>query len=129
MEKGIIDISQLTTPPEKHELNTAKFFSEMGKNIVFIRPSNIPSVYRPDILMDGIEWEIKSPQGKGARTIEKIYKKASEQSANIIFDLRRCGLSDAVAIRQLEREFNDKHSKRLLIITKTNELIKFSKTS
>ena len=101
----------------------------MGKDIVFIRPSIIPNVYRLGTLMDGIEWEIKSPQGKGSRTIEKIYKKASEQSRNIIFDVRRCGLSDAIAIKQLERKFRDKHTKRLLIITKANELIKFSKTS
>ena len=33
---GIIDISQLNTPPEKHELATAKFFAERGKDIIFI---------------------------------------------------------------------------------------------
>ena len=59
-----IDISDLLTPPEKHELNTARYFSEMGKKIKFIRPSNIPEVYRPDFTMDGIEWEMKSPEGK-----------------------------------------------------------------
>ena len=33
---GIIDISQLNTPPEKHELETAKYFSKLGKDVVFI---------------------------------------------------------------------------------------------
>ena len=51
-------------PPEKHELKAARFFAELGYDIEFIPPSNIPDVHRPDILMQGKEWEIKSPQGK-----------------------------------------------------------------
>ena len=56
---GTIDISQLKTPPEKSEFETAKYLAEKGKSIVFIRPSSIPNQHRPDILMDGLEWEIK----------------------------------------------------------------------
>jgi len=55
---GKIDISALNTPPEQAEFETAKFFAKMGKDIAFIRPSSIPNHHRPDILMDGIEWEI-----------------------------------------------------------------------
>ena len=80
--RGTIDISKLNTPPEPHEFETAKHFSELGKDIVFIRPSSIPNVHRPDILMDGVEWEIKCPEGEGKRTIEKIIKKAEKQSGN-----------------------------------------------
>ncbi len=121
--RGIIDISQLNTPPEKHELETAKYFSNLGKDVVFILPSNIPGVYRPDIKMDGIEWEIKCPQGKSKRTIEKNYHKAALQSKNIIFDLRRIDLPEKDCISQLEQEFYDKHTKRLYIIKKNGELI------
>ena len=39
---GTIDISQLNSPPEQAEFETAKFLAEKGKNIVFIRPSSIP---------------------------------------------------------------------------------------
>lgn len=125
MRRGIIDISQLRTSPETHELKTAEFFSELGKDIVFLKPSNIPGSYRPDIRMDGIEWEIKSPTGKGKRTLEKNYEKAAEQSSNIIFDLRRCELNDAESIKRLKKLFLIKHSKRLLIITKRGSLLKF----
>ena len=52
---GTIDISELNKPPEDTELKTAKFFSEKGKNIKFIPPSNIPGHRRPDFLMDGHE--------------------------------------------------------------------------
>ena len=94
MSKGNIDISELLTPPEDHELNTARFFSDMGKKIKFIRPSNIPDNHRPDFQVDGIEWEAKSPSGKSRHSLEKRYSEATEQSDNIIFDLRRCSLLD-----------------------------------
>ncbi len=86
--KGNIDISQLNTPPEKHEFETARFFADMGKDVVFLKPSDIPNVHTPDISMDGIEWEIKCPEGSGKRTIEKNITKAELQSYNIILDLR-----------------------------------------
>lgn len=129
MKKGIIDISQLNTPPEKHELRTAKFFSDLGKDVVFIKPSNIPEDYRPDIYMDGIAWEIKCPTGKGKRTIEKNYHKAALQSKNIIFDLRRIQISDERCMSQLKKEYADKHTTRLLVITGSGELVTFSRDS
>lgn len=127
-KKGIVDISNLNTPPEKHELMTANYFADLGMDVVFIRASNIPGVYRPDIMMDGTEWEIKSPEGKGKRTIEKIYHKAAMQSKNIIFDLRRCRIPESTCLTQLEREFKDKLTKRLLVIKKNGELVEFSKS-
>ena len=121
---GTIDISQLNSPPAKHELATARYFADRGKNIVFIKPSNIPDHHRPDFLMDGIEWEIKSPIGKGKRTIEKNYSKAASQSKNIIFDLRRINIPEKECIAQLKKEFEDKHTKRLLIIKRSGDLLK-----
>lgn len=122
-KKGIIRTSELHIPPTEHELATASYFAEMGKDVDFIRPSNIPGVYRPDIVMDGIEWEIKSPCGSSKRTLEKNYHKAALQSQNIIFDLRRSGVPEKDAVQRLMAEFRDKHTKQLLIICKTGELI------
>ena len=126
---GIIDISQLNTPPEKHELATAKFFAERGKDIIFIKASNIPEVHTPDILMDGLEWEIKSPQGKAKRTIETNFRHAVDQSLNIIFDLRRINLPEKQCIAQLEKEFIARHAKKLLVITKSGELLEYPQKS
>lgn len=127
-KKGIIDISALSTPPEKHELRTAKFFADRGKDVVFICPSSIPEVYRPDIRMDGVEWEIKAPTGNGRKTIKRNIHKAAKQSKFIIFDLRRIALSEAQCIAQLEREFTERaYLRKLLVIKKNGELIEFSK--
>ena len=127
-KKGIVDISALTTPPEKHELATAKYFAEKGKDIVFICPSSIPEMYRPDIVMDGVEWEIKAPTGNGKKTIERNMHKAAKQSKFIIFDLRRISLPEKQCLSQLEREFNERgYLRRLLIIKKDGELMDFTR--
>ena len=125
---GTIDISQLKTPPEKAEFETAKYLAEKGKNIVFIRPSSIPNQHRPDILMDGIEWEIKCPKGKSRRTIENNMRKAILQSHNIIFDLRHIKLSEDKSIAKLEHEFEiNTRLKKIYIIKKDWTLLFYKK--
>ena len=125
---GKIDISKLNTPPEKHELDTAKYFAELGYDIEFIRPSNIPEIHTPDILMDGIEWEIKCPKGKGKRTIENCFRQAVLQSDCIIFDLRKSNRAEEKIIKELERRFDQKRGvKRLLVIKRNGSLIKFDR--
>ena len=123
-EIGKIDISQLKILPKEHEFETAKFFSSMGKDITFIKPSNIPNVHTPDIIMDGAEWEIKCPEGKGKRTIEKILEKGVNQSHNIIVDLRWIKIPERQCLSQIKLNFNTKPKiKRILIITKGLKLI------
>ena len=125
-KKGIVDISQLQVPPEKHELATARYFANMGKDVVFLKPSNIPEVHRPDILMGGVEWEIKCPQGKSKRTIEQNFRQAIKQSHSIIFDLRRINVPEKQCIAQLERHFNTRSDiKRLLVIKVNGELLQY----
>ena len=125
---GTIDVSQLNSPPEKAEFETAKYFAALGKKIVFIRPSGIPKRHTPDIKMDGIEWEIKCPKGEGKRTIENNMRKAINQSHNIIFDLRNTKLTEDKSIPKLEQEF--KHNSRLrklYIIRKDWSLLSYQK--
>lgn len=126
MKKGLIDISQLNTPPEKHEFETAKYFADREKKIVFIKPSAIPGVHTPDILMDGVEWEIKSPEGSSKRTIETNFRNAIKQSHYLIFDLRRIKLNEKNCIAQLEKEFNSRpYLKRMYVIKKSGELLTY----
>lgn len=117
MNRGNIDVSNLDYPPEKHEFETAKFFADMRKDIVFLKPSTIKGEHTPDILMDGFEWEIKSPQGNSKRTIENNFRNAVVQSRYIIFDLRRIKLHDNQCVTKLKKEFRARrYLKKLLII-------------
>lgn len=45
---GYIDISALNSLPEKHEYETAKFFSLRGYDVTFIKPSSIKGQHTPD---------------------------------------------------------------------------------
>jgi hypothetical protein len=126
MEKGHIDISNLNTPPEQAEFETAKYFAGLGKNLTFIRPSSIPKQHRPDILMDGIEWEIKCPEGRSKRTIENNLRAAEKQSHYIIIDLRRIKIPEKRCLSEIEINFKTKPGiKRILVITKELKLIEF----
>lgn len=51
---GKIDYTKPDTPPEEHEVRVAKYFARRGKDITFIRPSNIPNIHTPDFQMDGV---------------------------------------------------------------------------
>ena len=127
-DKGIIDISKLNNPPDKAEFEVAKFFAHQGKDVVFIPPSAIPKQHRPDILMDGVEWEIKCPVGSSKRTIENNLRKALTQSHNVIFDLRHIGISEKNGISQLEKQFYRREDlKRMYIISKAGEFILYLK--
>lgn len=127
MNRGNIDVSNLDYPPEKHEFETAKFFADMGKDIVFLKPSTIKGEHTPDILMDGFEWEIKSPQGNSKRTIENNFRNAVVQSRYIIFDLRRIKLHDNQCVTKLKKEFRARrYLKKLLIIKKDGTLIEIT---
>ena len=126
MRRGKIDISQLKTLPERHELETADYLTNLGYDIEFIAPRNSPNVHTPDIFMDGVSWEIKCPKGKSKRTIENNFRKAKQQAENIIFDLRRINIPEEKCMLELKRRFAQKRDvKRLLIIKKSGEILKF----
>ena len=125
---GSIDVSLLNTPPDKSEFAVAKYFADLGKDIVFIPPSAIPGQHRPDVFMDGVEWEIKCPEGSSKRTIENAIRTAVRQSKSIIIDLRRIQLSDSSSVSNLGKEFNGrKYIKRIYVIRKNGSLLLYSR--
>ncbi len=53
-------------------------------------------VTSPDVVINGVIWEMKSPQASDNKAIERNLRKACKQSPNIIFDSQRMkGASDA----------------------------------
>jgi hypothetical protein len=114
--------------PQKHELETAWFFNELGKDIEFLKPIDKQHIKTPDIKMDGIFWEIKSPIGSSSRTIENNLRTALCQSTYIIIDLRKIKLNEKKAIMQIQKVFNlVKKFRRILIICKGKKLIDLEK--
>jgi len=129
MKQKSIVVGKIIIPfgsmPEKHELNTARIFAELGKDVEFIPPIYSKGVFTPDIKIDGCEWEIKVPCGGSKRTIENNYRMAERQSKNIIFDLRRIKIEEKTAINQIMNRYKSQHHKidKIKIITKNKQII------
>lgn len=111
--------------PEKHELLTANFLAGIGYKILFLAPNRSKGSKTPDINMNNLLWEIKSPKGNSSRVIENNLRYAVKQSNNVIFDLRR--LNNHIAqksVIKLKFEFKrTTNLKNLIIITKSGKYI------
>ena len=110
---------------KEHEYKTVLFFTERGYDVELIPPTNSPKSKSPDIIMQGLVWEMKSPQGKGKNNVSNNLKKASKQSANIIFDFRRYNKRIVKsAIREAINLYGDsRRIKRMYVITDDEELL------
>ena len=113
---------------ETHEYVTVNALLESGEDVELIEKSRTPYVRSPDICMIGMLWEMKAPNGKTLRPIERILYRAIKQSPNVIMDLRRAKMSDRILLVFLEKKFRGIRSMRnLWIITKKNEILKLKK--
>jgi hypothetical protein len=45
--------------PERHELETAAVFFKQGFDVQFIAPSRTKGSKTPDVMIDGVLWEMK----------------------------------------------------------------------
>ena len=108
-----------------HEVNAVLLLLDyFNTDITCINPGTGKT---PDLKINDIEWELKSPQGNGVKTIENILKKAAKQSKNIILDFSRIKMNGNQAFYRTKYYLhNNKHGiKRLIIITKNHKVIDF----
>ncbi|MDR0887182.1 MAG: hypothetical protein LBM97_00605 [Candidatus Nomurabacteria bacterium] len=116
--------------PEPHELEVAEILARhYGSVIMFLKPVDTYKVKTPDLIMNGVEWEIKSPMGKSKKyTIVDQFKKASKQSKSIVLDCRRTLLPDDFILKQIERKLNEHKSiKRVIFIGKDEKILEIKK--
>jgi hypothetical protein len=109
--------------PKEHEMSAAVILAYHFKaNVTFLRPERKKT---PDIDINGIKWEIKSPKGSSKKTIENNLRAARKQSENIVIDLARSKMHMTRAVARAKFYIRTKaHSiKRLKIITKTGKII------
>lgn len=108
-----------------HELHVAEILTLAGHNIEFIEESNL---HTADILLDGIEFEIKSPKTSNTNSLEHLLKKALKQSPNIIIDTSRMKHSRDDNIRKflVAQAKSRKQIKKLIMVTKHGQIIDIS---
>lgn len=110
------------THPWPHELRVADILALAGHTVEFL-PTRTQKT--ADILLDGVEYEIKSPFTNNPKKIIRNVKRALQQSQNIIIDSSRIkGMRDDVLRKLLvSRAKGQKTLKRLLLITKHGQII------
>ena len=87
---------------QEHEMDTARAVADAGYNVEFTHRTWGNRVTSPDVIINGVIWEMKSPQASDNKAIERNLRKACKQSPNIIFDSQRMkGASDAEIEKRL----------------------------
>jgi hypothetical protein len=128
-------IGTIVIPPgvfvDVHEKMAADFLAtNIEYDVTFLLPNRCKGAKTPDIEMNGLLWEIKSPLGKSPRTIENNLRLALRQSPNIILDLRRMDgrIPTNKILREVGHRFKDAKSiKRLIVITRQQKHIDFKR--
>lgn len=108
--------------PWGHELHVAEILARDGHCVEFLPEGILPCA---DILLDGVEYEIKSPERFTPNTLEHTIKDALKQSSNLIFDMSRMKKVKEIQVRNfLIRQIRSrKQIKKLLLITKREEVV------
>ena len=103
-------------------MRVAEILTMAGHDIKFLEES---SLHTADILLDGIEFEIKSPKSANTNSLEHLLKKALKQSPNIIIDTSRMKNSRDDSVRKflVSQIKSRKQIKKLIMITKRGQII------
>lgn len=111
--------------PADHELAVALILARHHNCLVeFLQPVAGYRTKTPDIVMNGIMWEIKSPTGNSKKSTVEYQFKGLKQSRNLVLDGRRTRLDDVFLRSQIKQEIA-RHSRvgRVLFISKSDAVI------
>lgn len=123
ISKGEIVIPADADDIWEHELSTARALAKAGYKVESLPTDN--STTMPDIVMDGVNWEIKAPKTDKLSAVERNLKRATKQSGNIIIDSCRLSkLQDRVVQKFLVSKFkHQKAIKRLIFVNRKREVV------
>ncbi len=107
-----------------HEDRAARILAEAGHYVEFLPERNVSS---PDILLDGIEYELKSPRSSNSNSMEHLIKDAlyKKHCPNIVFDSLRLkdARDDKICNFLISQAKTRKRIKNLLFINKSKKII------
>ena len=90
-------------------------------DVIFIETGNHGT---PDLSINGIDWELKSPIGNSKNNIRMNMREAGNQSANIIIDLRRSKIHQTRDLGYINPYMStSKKLKNVLVITKSKQIL------
>jgi len=121
-KKGVVITNKVKLQP--HEREIVKLFVDLGYTVELIPTDRSHGRKTADAIIEGLEWEFKTPRGKSTKTIERILKKAYKQSENIIIDSRHLQLPEQNILRKIQYESkNRSRIKRIKVILKSRKII------
>ncbi len=119
-------------PPEDHEQDIANIVAAHFDCVIeFLVPLDDYKRKTPDIVMNGVIWEIKSPTGNSKHTVRNQFDRATAQHVSgLVFDARRTKLADDVLQKAILRELAMRHRiKRVIFIGKDSKVLEIKKVS
>lgn len=127
MKRGNLIRNGVKIQPQ--EESAVEFLLSQGLNVELIVPVNTPKNKNPDFLINGVVWELKSPETKNKKTIKRLINSTTKQSVRIVVDLKNLKLNEEIAINILEYEFRDSRRVRdMMIIPKRRDaLLRYKK--
>ena len=111
-----------------HELMTADALAGAGYSVEFLATNGMQYAKSPDVLINGEEWEMKSPQTDKLSAIERNLKRATKQSCNIIIDSHRMSkIHDSSVLKLLVQKYKQQKTiKKLLFVNRKRQVIDVS---
>lgn len=108
-----------------HELKTAEALAAAGYTVEFIRKSDVEYEKTADVLIDGVQWEMKAPKSGKTNMIEINIRRALHQSHCVVFDARRM---KHLPNQVIEREVNLRASElkslmHLIYVNRSGEIV------
>lgn len=112
--------------PWQHEIKVAQLLADAGYNVEFIPEQNL--LKTADFKINGIEFELKSPEGRKLSAVERNLRRALKQSPNIVFDSSRMsGLHDEKILKCiLHHAHKQSLIQRLIFLDKHGRIKVFS---
>ncbi|HJQ08732.1 MAG TPA: hypothetical protein VJ836_04610 [Candidatus Saccharimonadales bacterium] len=108
--------------PKIHEETAAEILANHFKSDVHFLETG--SQGTPDVSVQGVEWELKSPIGGSKNNTRKNMREAGKQSVNIIIDLRRSKLHQTRALGYINEYMStSKKLKHVVVITKSKRIL------
>ena len=120
----VIIADTIRPEPEQHEKEIAWILVRHFRcTVEFLQPNGGYKVKTPDIVMNGLMWEIKSPKGSSRKnTIESQFK-GLKQSRNLIIDCRRTKLAELLVLSQIEKESLRHRVGKVIVIGKSGNVL------
>jgi len=114
----VIVPTNLPTPPEPHELSAAYILAKHFQcTVEFLTPIDDYKRKTPDFKMLDVYWELKSPISSSKTAISNAFRKAAQQSRNIVIDFRRTKFDKLKAVNIVQYELKNRKSvKKVLIV-------------